>query len=470
MLQYFLAVAREQSISAAAEYLHITQPTLSRQLRDMEEELGCQLLIRGNRRVMLTEQGMLLRKRAEEILELVHKAEDEMNISSDSVTGDITIGAGESGAFWRVAQLAREVQSRQTGIRFHTFSGEKAELMERLDKGLMDFAVLLGDVDTARYEAVPLPEKDAYLVFKFQLQHGKKDDVLMEKRTSVFVIIVMFVFCMCAGAQAEIEVFQEESTGEYGLKDGNVVLLPAEYYITETDNGLSYSIYDLKTKKLGFCDKASGFIQTPIYDELFDLLTVEPSYPMLVGNEGQYGYIDRTTGKVKIPLRYRAYCEYSEFVNGYAIIGETPPCMEWDDGYEQFVLIDLQGNTTIFPEGYIPFSHVADGTVVVYKRFDIIDALYTENIILYGLGTVDGRVLVEATYDFIGDFQEGYAPICRDGLWGHIDPRGTEVVKPMYKLNEEEQWEGYYFQNGIAKLCLEDGSVICIDYEGNIIR
>ena len=162
MLQYFLAVAREQSISAAAEYLHITQPTLSRQLRDMEEELGCQLLIRGNRRVMLTEQGMLLRKRAEEILELVHKAEDEMNISSDSVTGDITIGAGESGAFRRVAQLAREVQSRQTGIRFHTFSGEKAELMERLDKGLMDFAVLLGDVDAARYEAVPLPEKDAW--------------------------------------------------------------------------------------------------------------------------------------------------------------------------------------------------------------------------------------------------------------------------------------------------------------------
>lgn len=305
----------------------------------------------------------------------------------------------------------------------------------------------------------------------FNFNMGGKDEEIMKKHISILAIAVMLAFCLCdATVLAEVEVYQDESTGEYGLKDGDVVLLPAAYYITETENGLSYSIYDQRTEKLGFCDKASGFIQPPIYDELFDLLTVDPSYPMLVGQGGEYGYIDRTTGEVKIPLRYRSYCAYSEFVNGYAIIGETPSCMEWDEGYEKFVLIDLQGNTTVFPEGYIPFSHVADGTVVVYKRFDVIGALHTDSIILYGLGTVDGQVLVEAVYDFIGDFAEGYAPVRRNGLWGHIDSQGKEVVKPMYKLNEEEQWEGYYFKRGVAELYLEDGSTIYIDDDGNIMQ
>ena len=97
VLQYFLAVTREQSISGAAESLHLSQPTLSRQLKDMEDELGKQLLIRGNRRITLTEEGMILRKRAEEIMELVQKAEHEIATSDDFIAGDITIGAAETG-------------------------------------------------------------------------------------------------------------------------------------------------------------------------------------------------------------------------------------------------------------------------------------------------------------------------------------------------------------------------------------
>ena len=96
VLQYFLAVTREQSISAAAESLHLSQPTLSRQLKDMEEELGKQLLIRGNRRITLTEEGMILRKRAEEILELVQKTENEITLPYETIAGDIFVGAGET--------------------------------------------------------------------------------------------------------------------------------------------------------------------------------------------------------------------------------------------------------------------------------------------------------------------------------------------------------------------------------------
>ena len=96
VLQYFLAVAQENSISGAAEFLHLSQPTLSRQLKELEEELGKQLFIRGNRRITLTEEGMILRKRAEEVIELIKKAEDEITASSSMLAGDILIGAGET--------------------------------------------------------------------------------------------------------------------------------------------------------------------------------------------------------------------------------------------------------------------------------------------------------------------------------------------------------------------------------------
>ena len=107
VLQYFLAIAREQSISKAAEFLHISQPTLSRQIKDMEEELGKQLFIRGNRKITLTEEGMILRKRSEEILNLVKKTEDEIAISDDISEGDIYIGAGVKAMqfiYWQMAQ------------------------------------------------------------------------------------------------------------------------------------------------------------------------------------------------------------------------------------------------------------------------------------------------------------------------------------------------------------------------------
>lgn len=162
VLQYFLAVTREQSISGAAESLHLSQPTLSRQLKDMEEELGKQLMIRGNRKITLTEEGMILRKRAEEILDLVQKTEQEISVSDDTIAGDVYIGAGETDAIHLLAKAARQLQQSYPDIHYHISSGDTTDVLERLDKGLIDFGLLFGPVDTSKYESLEFPVKDVY--------------------------------------------------------------------------------------------------------------------------------------------------------------------------------------------------------------------------------------------------------------------------------------------------------------------
>ena len=162
VLQYFLAVAREQNISAAAQSLHLTQPTLSRQLKDLEEALGKQLMIRGNRKITLTQEGMLLRRRAEEILDLVNRTEKEVMQSDKSVSGDIYIGTGETDGMRQIAQTAKLIQEDCPGILFHIASGDAVDVCERLDKGLLDFGVLLGDIDKIKYNYLELPMKDTW--------------------------------------------------------------------------------------------------------------------------------------------------------------------------------------------------------------------------------------------------------------------------------------------------------------------
>lgn len=178
VLHYFLAVAREQSISAAAESLHLSQPTLSTQLKAMEEELGKQLLIRGtkgSRKVVLTEEGMILRKRAEEILALVKKTENEILFSDESIAGDVFIGAGETDVIRFFARAARKLKNKYPEIHFHISSGNAAYVMERLDKGLIDFGLLYGAIDRSKYESIEVPIKDTFGVLM------RKDSPLAEK-------------------------------------------------------------------------------------------------------------------------------------------------------------------------------------------------------------------------------------------------------------------------------------------------
>ena len=162
VLQYFLAVTREQSISGAAEALHLSQPTLSRQLKEMEEELGKQLIIRGNRRITLTDEGIILRKRAEEIMELVRKTENEITLSNDYIAGDITVGAGETNGVRFLTKTARALQEDFPDVHFHIISGDSASVLENLDRGLIDFGLVFGDVDTSKYHTLEVPYKDTW--------------------------------------------------------------------------------------------------------------------------------------------------------------------------------------------------------------------------------------------------------------------------------------------------------------------
>ena len=162
ILKYFLAVAREESISGAAQALHMTQPTRSRQLMDLEEELGKQLLIRGSRRITLTEEGMLLRKRAAEILDLVEKAEAELTAPDEVVNGDIYIGGGETEAMRMIAEIATGLQRSCPDIRYHLYSGNADDVTERLDKGLLDFGVLIEPANMKKYDYIRLPATDTW--------------------------------------------------------------------------------------------------------------------------------------------------------------------------------------------------------------------------------------------------------------------------------------------------------------------
>lgn len=165
VLEYFLAVAREQSITAAAASLHISQPALSTQLKALEKELGKQLLIRGvkgSRKVLLTEEGMILRKRAEELVSLMRRTEEEITGSDGMISGNVYIGAGETESVRLFAEAAEKVQKKYPDIRYHISSGNAEHVLEYLDKGLIDFGLLFTEIDAQKYEAFPVPIHDRW--------------------------------------------------------------------------------------------------------------------------------------------------------------------------------------------------------------------------------------------------------------------------------------------------------------------
>ena len=175
VLRYFLAVARERNITGAANYLHLTQPTLSRQIHDLEKELGQQLLIRKSHRVELTPEGVLLRKRAEEIIAMVDKTEAEFASMEDTVSGDIYIGSGETQAIRQIAELIKDLGEAYPNIHYHLHSGNAEDVTERLDKGLLDFGILIQPADLTKYDYLDLPARDRWGVIM------RKDSPLAEK-------------------------------------------------------------------------------------------------------------------------------------------------------------------------------------------------------------------------------------------------------------------------------------------------
>ncbi len=175
-LRYFLAVAREGSVTGAANFLHVTQPTLSRQLKDLEEELGTKLFVRHSHSVSLTPDGMRLRKRAEEVVDMIEKTEAEFAVKEEKIGGDIHIGAGETRVMRHVAEVIRDLWKDYPDIHIQLHSGNLEDVTERLDKGLLDFGVLIQPADLSKYDYVNLPEKDVWGVVT------RKDSSLAARR------------------------------------------------------------------------------------------------------------------------------------------------------------------------------------------------------------------------------------------------------------------------------------------------
>ncbi len=175
VLQYFLAVTREGNISAAAQSLNLSQPSLSRQLKDLEEELGAKLFIRGNRRIELTEEGLILRKRAGEIMQLVELTESEISEVKNNISGTLSIGAGESLSMHRITGVFRRLKENYPDIRLNVVSGDTEDLQDRLDRGLLDFALIFTDFDRNAYHHLTLEEKEIFGVIM------RRDDALAEK-------------------------------------------------------------------------------------------------------------------------------------------------------------------------------------------------------------------------------------------------------------------------------------------------
>ena len=161
-LRYFLAVAREGTISAAAASLFVTQPTLSRQMMELEEELGASLFTRGKRRIALTEEGLFLQQRAEEMVNLAERTLAEFHAPVGSINGEVVIGGGETDAMRLVARAARRVLEASPQVTFRLFSGNAQDVTERLERGLLDFGLFVEPVNLAGYDFLKLPVTDTW--------------------------------------------------------------------------------------------------------------------------------------------------------------------------------------------------------------------------------------------------------------------------------------------------------------------
>ena len=189
-MQYFLAVIREGTISAAAESLHVAQPSLSRQMKDLEVELGVMLFERGNRKITLTEEGQVLRRRAEELVRLMQLTQEEIAQVKHRLTGSIRIGAGESQAFRYFAETAATLLKEHPDVQLHITSGDTQDLMDELDNGLIDFALIFTEFDREKYRSIQLPAADRFgVLMRGDNPLASKSEILLAELAEVPLMI-----------------------------------------------------------------------------------------------------------------------------------------------------------------------------------------------------------------------------------------------------------------------------------------
>ncbi|WP_028402195.1 LysR family transcriptional regulator [Ectobacillus panaciterrae] len=239
VLRYFLTVAREGSITGAANFLHVTQPTLSRQLKELEQELGKKLFIRSSHSIILTDEGMLLRKRAEEIVDMVDKLEAEFNSMEETISGDVYIGGGETDAMRQIARVVKDLQLSYPNIRYHLYSGNEDDVTERLDKGLLDFGILIQPADLSKYNYINIPVKDVWGVVM------RKDSPLAFKDT-IQAVDLLNVPLICS-RQAMKQTFSKNEFADWFGEDFDKLNVVTTYNLAYNaaimvDEGIGYAI------------------------------------------------------------------------------------------------------------------------------------------------------------------------------------------------------------------------------------
>lgn len=162
-LRYFLEIARQGNMTRASQTLHVSQPSLSKAMKDLQEELGKPLFIRGSTSLTLTDEGMLLRKRAEDILNIVDKTCDDFKEMNEITGGDVTIGCAESYQIKYLAQAIRRLKMQYPLFHFHLTSGNSEQVLERLDNGIIDFAIIVEPPDLQRYNYIKVPETNHWV-------------------------------------------------------------------------------------------------------------------------------------------------------------------------------------------------------------------------------------------------------------------------------------------------------------------
>lgn len=239
VLRYFLAVAREGSITGAADFLHVTQPTLSRQLKDLEQELGKKLFIRSSHNIILTDEGLLLRKRAEEIIDMVDKLEAEFKSMEETISGDVYIGGGETDAMRQIARVVRDLQLCYPNIQYHLNSGNEDDVTERLDKGLLDFGILIQPADLSKYNYIDIPGEDVWGVIM------RKESPLAFKDT-IQAADLLDVPVICS-RQAIKQTFSKNEFADWFGEDFEKLNIVATYNLAYNaaimvDEGIGYAV------------------------------------------------------------------------------------------------------------------------------------------------------------------------------------------------------------------------------------
>ena len=256
-LRYFLAVAREENMTRAADLLHVTQPTLAKALKALEDELGKKLFIRRSFSIALTEEGALLRDRAEDLVTMADKIEKEFLSLDDITGGDLYFGLAES---YQIRYLAREIRAfKETcpGLRYHITSGDTEQVTEKLDKGLLDFAVICDAPDTRKYEFVPFPEGDVWgLILPADSPLAEKNEILIDDLAG------LPLFTSEQGWEGDIRAWAGDRFGELRLEGSFRLAYNASLFVKE---GLGYQ---LSFRDLVDVSEGSGLVFRPLTPRL----------------------------------------------------------------------------------------------------------------------------------------------------------------------------------------------------------